>query len=260
MAGERWSGRTPVAPHAGLRLGLRSGPLRWALDRLPTPRRNPFTLLYLAVLAGTTLLARDTDPALVHRLQELSSTDGHHLLRAPVRSLLLSGLWVAGPDWLPYLWGFAFILAPLERLVGWRRAIGVFATGHVVATLLSQGVVAVLVATGHADRGLLDELDIGVSYGLLASLGALAGQFRRPGRLLTLAGGVLLVAHQMQSDPDLVTAIGHPTALLVGIALWRPLRRPVRRRRWPWRRGAAGVEGGAAGQPKPAAKPVLDRA
>jgi hypothetical protein len=237
MAGQRQLGCDFSAPYAGLRLGLRSGPLWWVLDRLPTPRRNPFTLLYLTALVGTCYFARYADPALVHRLQELSSTDGHHLLQAPLRSLLLSAFWVAGPVWTPYLWGFAFTVAPLERLIGWRRAVGVFVTGHVVGTLLSQGVVAALVATGHADRSLLDELDIGVSYGTLACLGALAGQFRLPGRLLTLAGGVLLLLHQMQSDPgDLVTAIGHPTALLTGIALWRPLRS----RGWSRRRESGG--------------------
>lgn len=197
---------------------------------MPTPRRNPFALLYLALLAGTTLFARFGDPALVRQLQTMSSTDGHHLLHTPLRSLVMSGMWVAGPVWMPYLWGFAFTVAPLERKVGWRRAVLVFWSGHVIGTLLSQGVVAIAVATGHEPVSMLDELDIGVSYGVLASLGALAGLFRWPGRLLVLAGGVLLIVHQIQTDQDLVTAVGHPTALLVGVALWGVVRRPPRSR------------------------------
>ncbi|MFE9422868.1 rhomboid-like protein [Kitasatospora sp. NPDC006697] len=230
--------RGAMAPYAGLRLGLRSGPLEWVLDRMPTPRRNPFALAYLALLAGTTVFARFGDPALVRQLQTMSSTDGHHLLHTPLRSLLMSGLWVAGPVWMPYLWGFAFTVAPLERRVGWRRAALVFWSGHVVGTLLSQAVVAVAVAAGKAPAGLLDELDIGVSYGVLASLGALAGQFRPVGRLLALGGGVLLILHQIQSDQDLVTMIGHPTALLVGVALWGVLRRPPGRSGGPRRLAA----------------------
>ncbi|WP_157537821.1 rhomboid-like protein [Kitasatospora azatica] len=225
----------PVAPYAGLRLGLRTGPLQWVLDRAPTPRRNPFALLYLLVLAGTTVFARLADPRLVHQLQTMSSTDGHHLLSTPVRSLLMSGLWVAGPVWMPYLWAFAFTVAPLERRVGPLRAAGVFAAGHVAGTLLSQLVVGVAVALGKIGPGILDELDIGVSYGVLASLGALSGLLTPRGRLLGLTGAVLLIVHQITSDQDLVTAVGHPTALLAGVALWPVLRRPRRGPRGPLR-------------------------
>ncbi|MFE0461693.1 rhomboid-like protein [Kitasatospora sp. NPDC058965] len=215
----------PVARYAGLRLGLRSGPLLWLLRQVPTPRRNPFALAYLLVLAGTTALTRFGDPQLVHQLQTMSSTDGHHLVSTPLRSLLMSGLWVVGPVWMPYFWAMALTVAPLERRVGPLRAAGVFAAGHVVGTLVSQGLVAVAVAMGKVGPSILDELDIGISYGVLACLGALAGLLSRRGRVLALTAAVLLVLHQVTDDADLVTAIGHPTALLAGIALWRPLRR-----------------------------------
>ncbi|GAA1262754.1 hypothetical protein GCM10009665_60500 [Kitasatospora nipponensis] len=218
----------PVTPYAGLRLGLRAGPLLWVLDRMPTPRRNPFAVGYLLVLAGTTVFARFGNQDLVHQLQSMSSTDGHHLLHTPLRSLLMSGLWVAGPVWMPYLWGFTFTVAPLERRIGSLRAAGVFAAGHVAGTLVSQAVVALAVATGQVGPSILDELDIGVSYGVLASLGAVSGLLSPRARGFALAGALLLVGHQMLSARDLVTAIGHPTALLVGIALWWPLRRPPR--------------------------------
>jgi hypothetical protein len=241
----------PTAPYAGLRLGLRTGPLQWLLDRVPTPRRNPFTLTYLALLAGTTALTRFADPQLVHQLQTMSSTDGHHLLSTPLRSLLMSGLWVVGPVWMPYFWAFALTVAPLERRVGPLRAAGVFAAGHVVGTLVSQGVVAVAVALGKVGPSILDELDIGVSYGVLASLGALAGLLSPRGRAVALTAAVLLVAHQMTDDADLVTAVGHPTALLAGTVLWRTLRRPPRGPRRPLRRllRLAGPRGAVEPQP-----------
>lgn len=252
------AGLRGATPYAGLRFGLRAGPLYWVLDRMPTPRRNPFALGYLLVLAGTTIFAQLGSPQLVHQLQAMSSTDGHNLIHAPLRSLVTSGLWVAGPVWMPYLWAFAFTVAPLERRVGGLRAAGVFAAGHVVGTLLSQAVVAIAVATGRMGVSELDVLDIGVSYGVLASLGALAGLLPARGRYLALAGAFALIAHQITSDGDLVTAIGHPTALLVGMALWRPLRKPpgswrgLGRRLLPKRRARADV------QPQP--QPVLDRA
>ncbi len=249
------SSQSAAAPYAGLRFGLRAGLVCWVLDRVPTPRRNPFALLYLLVLAGTALLTRFGAPDLVHQLQTMSSTDGHHLLHTPLRSLLMSGLWVAGPVWMPYLWAFAFTVAPLERRVGSLRAAGVFAAGHVVGTLLSQGVVAIAVATGQLSAAALDDLDIGVSYGVLASLGALSGLLPVRARIAALAGAVLLVAHQITADQDLVTAVGHPTALLVGIALWGVLRRPPHQ----WRGGRRA--GGRVEHPERlVAQPVLDQA
>ncbi|MCU7822882.1 rhomboid-like protein [Kitasatospora sp. DSM 101779] len=202
---------------------------------VPAPRRNPFALCYLALLLGTTLFARFGDPQLVHRLQSLSSTDVHNLAHHPVLALTASGLWVAGPVWTPYLWAFLLTVAPLERRVGGRRAAGVFAAGHVGATLLSQAVVLAAVAVRALPVDALGDLDIGVSYGVLASLGALAGLLPPAGRNLALGIAAALVGEQFLDGTDLVTGIGHPAALLIGIALWRPLRRgprrPLRRRR-----------------------------
>ncbi|MGW4892210.1 rhomboid-like protein [Kitasatospora sp. NPDC004240] len=218
--------RPPAGPPYGLyRHGLRTCVLGWLLTRMPTPRRNPFALGYLAVVGATTTFAHLADPELVLRLQEASSSDGHNLLQHPVRALLLSGFWVAGPIWMPYLWAFAFTVAPLERRVGAARAAVVFAIGHVTATLLSQGVVIAAVATGRMGAEALDYLDIGVSYGVLASLGALAGLLSARGRLLALGLAGLLIVDQILTEADLVTGVGHPVALLAGVALWRWLRR-----------------------------------
>ncbi|GAA2777277.1 hypothetical protein RMN57_24705 [Kitasatospora sp. CM 4170] len=239
-------------PYGMLRLGLRSTLLGWLLARVPTPRRNPFALGYVAVVGATTTFAMLADPDLVLRLQEASSSDGDNLVHHPLRALLLSGFWVAGTVWMPYLWAFAFTVAPLERRVGAARAAAVFGIGHITATVLSQGVVIAAVLAGRLDAAELDRLDIGVSYGVLTSLAALAGLLRPRGRLLALAGAALLLAEQYATDRDLVTGIGHPAALLVGVALWRWLRRvPDRRAHRP---------GEAAQAPAPAAAPTASGA
>ncbi|MEV7024391.1 rhomboid-like protein [Kitasatospora sp. NPDC093558] len=253
-AGPRPGPRQPWAgpPYGMLRFGLRTGVAEWLLARVPTPRRNPFALGYLAVVGATTTFAKLADPDLVLRLQEASSSDGHNLLHHPLRALLLSGFWVAGEVWMPYLWGFAFTVAPLERRVGSRRAAAVFAIGHVTATLLSQAVVIAAVETGHLEAAAMDYLDIGVSYGVLVSLGALAGLLPWRGRLLALGSAAVLIAEQIITEDDLVTAVGHPAAVLTGVALWRWLRRGAGRRPRPLRAEvpeAAPVSGGA---------PVLD--
>ncbi|MFE4972547.1 rhomboid-like protein [Kitasatospora sp. NPDC056651] len=235
---------TAGAPYGMLRLGLRTGVLEWLLERVPTPRRTPFTLGYLAVVGATTTFAKVADPELVQRLQEASSSDGHNLLQHPLRALVLSGFWVAGEVWMPYLWGFAFTLAPLERKVGPARAAAVFAAGHVVATLLSQGVVITAVETGRMAPEAMDYLDIGVSYGVLACLGAVAGLLSWRGRLLALGGAGLMIAEQIATDKDVITGVGHPAAVLTGVALWRWLRRAERRPPPP--RPAAATAAGSA--------------
>ncbi|MEE1826894.1 hypothetical protein PUR61_32610 [Streptomyces sp. BE20] len=225
MTGRRIGAGQGGPPYGMLRHGLRAGPLAWVLARVPTPRRNPFALGYLAVVGATTTFAMLADPELVARLQEASSSDGHNLLHHPLRALLLSGFWVAGTVWMPYLWAFALTVAPLERRVGAVRAAVVFAAGHVTATLLSQAVVITAVETGRLEAAALDHLDIGVSYGVLASLGALAGLLPLPGRVFGLGLAGVLIAEQIATDRDLVTGVGHPVALLAGVALWRWLRR-----------------------------------
>ncbi|WP_157882275.1 rhomboid-like protein [Streptomyces rubellomurinus] len=250
MAGLRQEAGRQGPPSAGvpygmLRYGLRTAVLDWLLERVPTPRRNPFTLGYLAVVGLTTTFAKLADPELVQRLQEASSSDGHNLLQHPLRALVLSGFWVAGEVWMPYLWGFAFTLAPLERRVGPARAALVFAVGHVTATLLSQGVVFVAVETGRMDPAVMERLDIGVSYGVLACLGAVSGLLSRRGRVLALGGVGLMIAEQIAAEKDVVTAVGHPAAVLAGVALWRWLRGVERRR--PRREAAARAAGVAAG-------------
>ncbi|MET8542221.1 rhomboid-like protein [Kitasatospora sp. NPDC004799] len=225
----RGAGAAAGAPYGMLRLGLRTGVLEWLLERVPTPRTTPFTLGYLAVVGATTTFAALADPDLVQRLQEASSSDGHNLLQHPLRALVLSGFWVAGEVWMPYLWGFALTLAPLERRVGPARAAAVFAAGHVAATLLSQGVVITAVETGRMAPEVMDHLDIGVSYGVLACLGAVAGLLSWRGRLLALGGAGLMIAEQIATDKDVITGVGHPAAVLTGVALWRWLRRVERR-------------------------------
>lgn len=249
MAGLRWDagGRAPSGARFGmLRYGPRGGALEWLLERVPTPRRTPFTIGYLAVVGVTSTFARIADPELVQRSQAASSSDGHNLLQHPLRALVLSGFWVAGGSWLPYLWGFALTLAPLERRVGPARAAAVFAAGHVAATLLSQGVVITAVETGRLAPTAMDQLDIGVSYGVLACLGAAVGTLPRRARVVALAGVGLWLAQQIADQKDLVTAVGHPAALLTGMALWRWLGRIERRPPGPRIRAARALAVGSA--------------
>ncbi|MFI1732973.1 rhomboid-like protein [Streptomyces acidicola] len=200
----------------------------WRL--LPTPTGTPFTFSYVTVLLVTSLIADHADPSLVHALHQGSSTDVAHLVQNPVLALVASALWVVGGVMSPYGIGFLLALTALERRVGGMRTAGVFLLGHVLATLGTEIPVGLSVLAGHLPESSLHRLDYGISFGVAASVGALAGllpPWFRWTVLLTF-GGVLVAELIEFTDP--LTNWGHLLALAVGVAAWPLVRRPVRRR------------------------------
>ncbi|MFE7760152.1 rhomboid-like protein [Streptomyces sp. NPDC057438] len=220
---ERAGRAGPVtAPGARSRL-----PRPWRL--LPTPVGTPFTFFYACVLVVTSVVAEYADPAVVHALHQSSSTDVAHLVLAPALVLSASALWVAGGIASPYALAFLLVLTALERRIGGWRTAGVFLLGHVLATLATEVPVGFAVLAGHLPGSSLHRLDYGISFGVAASAGALAG-------LLTpwLRWPILLLFAAMLVDDliaytDPMTNWGHLLSLTIGVATW-PL---VRRRRRP---------------------------
>ncbi|HEV7976637.1 rhomboid-like protein [Amycolatopsis sp.] len=194
---------------------------------LPTPKRTPFTFFYLALLLGTTLFLQFGNPALGARLLELSSTDAHNLWRRPLFALLTSAFWVSDGTWLPYAVIFAVAVAPLERRFGALHTMGVFFSGHVLATLATELPVMWAIRTGDLPRVDGHWLDIGVSYGFFTTAGALV--FLLAGRarlwaLLTME--VFIVLFYVTDDPTtlaaVVTLLGHTIAAHLGLFFWGP--------------------------------------
>lgn len=210
-----------AAPEARLRIRP------WRL--LPTPTGTPFTFGYAAVLAVTSLVTEYADPALVHSLLQGSSTDVAHLVRTPVLVLLASALWIAGGIASPYVLGFLLVMTALERRIGGLRAAGVFLLGHVLATLATELPVGLAVLVGHLPDSSLHRLDYGISFGVAAGTGALAGLLppwlRWP--LLGLFGGMLVQDLLAFTDP--MTEWGHLMALTIGVATWPVIRRWAKR-------------------------------
>ncbi|MFC5635118.1 rhomboid-like protein [Streptomyces bullii] len=212
-------------------------PRLWRL--LPTPVGTPFTFAYAAVLAMTSLVAAWGDPALVHTLQQGSSTDVAHLVRTPTLVMLTSALWIAGGILSPYAIGFLLVLTALERRIGRLRTAGVFLLGHVLATLATEVPVGIAVLVGHLPESSLHRLDFGISFGVAAGTGALAGLLTpwlgMP--LLALFAGMLVEDLVEFTDP--MTNWGHLIALAIGVATWPLLRRRYGRRRGERRRRPA---------------------
>ncbi|WP_240121401.1 MULTISPECIES: rhomboid-like protein [unclassified Streptomyces] len=212
---------------------------------LPGRAATPFSLGYAAVLAVTSLVARYGDPALVHALHRASSTDVAHLLHAPATVLAASALWVADGILSPYAVLFLLVLSTLERRIGALRTAGVFLAGHVLATLATEIPVGLAVLAGHLPGSSLHRLDYGVSFGVAATVGALAGLLGPwlSRLLLALFGGVAAMGLWTLADP--VTDWGHLISLVIGVAC-RPLVR-----RWAKAPLTATAPGGA---PAPAGR------
>ncbi|MEV5009784.1 rhomboid-like protein [Streptomyces sp. NPDC055692] len=235
LGGGRAEPARSARPAVGFR-GLR-GLRPWRL--LPSPTGTPFTFGYAALLAVTSLVARYADPAVVDALQQSSSTDVAHLVRAPLLVLPASALWIAGGVVSAYSLCFLLVLTALERRIGGLRTAGVFLFGHVLATLATEVPVGLAVLTGRLPGSSAHRLDYGISFGVAASLGALAGLLtpwlRWP--LLTLFVGMLVQDLAAFDDP--MTSCGHLIAVGLGVATWPVIRR--------WRRTRLAEAGAAPG-------------
>lgn len=216
---------------------------RRAARLVPTPAGTPFTFGYTLLLLLTSLYMEFGDPDTVRTLLEGSSTDVQHLTRTPVLVLVASALWIAGGISSPWAVGFVFILTALERRVGGLRTAGVFLLGHVVATLVTEVPVGVSVAAGQLPDSSLHRLDYGISFGLMASVGALAGLLPPLLRWPVLGVMAVLLTQDLLDMADPLASWGHPTALLVGVVCWPVLRRAAR--------SGGGPSAVADGQPGP---------
>ncbi|CAM5346746.1 rhomboid-like protein [Streptomyces coeruleorubidus] len=214
-------GREPTAVETP-RPRLRT-PRPWRL--LPTPTGTPFTFGYAIVLGLTSLISAYADPALVHALLQGSSTDVAHLARTPELVLVGSALWLAGGVASPFAIGFVLVLTALERRIGGLRTAGVFLLGHVLATLATEVPVGLAVLAGQLPGSSLHRLDYGVSFGVAAGTGALAGLLPPWLRVPLLAGFGGMLLQDLLAFTDPMTNWGHLIALAIGVATWPVVRR-----------------------------------
>ncbi|MFI7384175.1 rhomboid-like protein [Streptomyces sp. NPDC049813] len=210
--------------------------VRAAVRALPSPGGTPFTFAYGVVLAGTSLFMECADPDTVAALLQASSTDVAHLVRSPVVALGASALWIAGGVTSPLVLAFLVVLSALERRTGGRTTAAVFLLGHVLATLATEIPVGLSVMAGHLPDTSLHRLDYGISFGVAASVGALAGLLTPWPRWLVLGAFTAMLVADLLTFTDPMTSWGHLLALGVGLTTW-PLLRPLARAPRTARRG-----------------------
>ena len=224
----------------------------WLHRTLPTPRRTPVTLAYLVILGLSTLLLHLLDPGTRDGLLAASSTDVAHLASDPLGVMVASALFLPDLHFAPHALELAAVLVPLERRYGAGQAVLVFATGHVLATLATELPVAYAVGHHLLPAAAAHRLDVGVSYGFYAALGAALLLATAPRlRLLLLVGAVVAVGVPLALDLDLTTT-GHVLALCCGLAcapLLRPrvVAEPATTALRPLRRGAPRLRPALAG-------------
>jgi hypothetical protein len=185
----------------------------------------PFTFVYVVLLGACSLLLTALGPARRDAVLQFSSTDVDHLTARPILALVSSALWIDGiGDYIGVAVLLGIVGTVLERRIGTRWIIAIFASGHVIATLLTESSVALGVDMRWLPSGALSRIDVGISYGLAATLAAasvlLPGRWRYVGVLVAWAylGSPLAFTYDM-------TSWGHVIALGIGVAWWPFLRR-----------------------------------
>lgn len=187
-------------------------------------RSSPGTHVWLAVIAVTSLFIALSPDGLDRYLLHRNSSNLHELSRHPMEALLGSAFWIENPaSLLLYAVLFEVFHAPVERWLGTAKWLVVVATAHIAATLISQKVVLEAIQDHDVPRSMAHVVDIGVSYGLAASVGILTYRLPRPWRWFYLAGAVAFFAAPLITNHT-YTDLGHAISLVIGLAFW-PLTR-----------------------------------
>ncbi|MGD3105088.1 rhomboid-like protein [Streptomyces sp. YGL11-2] len=133
-------------------------------------------------------------------------------------TLATSAAFVEEP--LPAVYGAALLatLGTAEARWGAGRAAGVFAAGHVGASLLVYA--GLRARRGSCSGGTARAVDVGASYGFCATLGALAATVPHRGARLAAVGALLVpAAVPVVRRGRTFTDAGHLAALALGMAM-----------------------------------------
>jgi hypothetical protein len=187
--------------------------------------RAPFAFVLVATLLATTVWSRQ-HPAGSDAVLRWVSTNLHNLSVAPIRSMVLSALFLPDGRFLLNATLLLAAIIPLERQVGTLRALTVFGSAHVLATIITEGLVFVAIRFGAMPDAAEYQYDVGVSYGLYGVAAAALYFLPRRIRLLGVFALSCYLGVQSLIDPGLA-ASGHILSLGIGLCWWLVWRR------WP---------------------------
>ncbi len=182
-------------------------------------RSAPGTYVWLLILAATSFVVARLDPHTLHWFLARRSTNLDQLRSRPVHALLASAIWTEQANFLFYFVVFNIFHAPAERWLGTRRWLTVALTAHVLATLISEGVVAWGVDHGRLPDSLATVVDVGVSYALAGVEGVLTYRFAGRWRWV-YGGGLLLFYLYPLLTLRTFTDLGHFCSVLIGLGFY----------------------------------------
>lgn len=181
-------------------------------------RRCDLAVVYALVVLGLTIAVNLRPAPLRAQFVEQSSTNLANLRRQPLHVLVVSAFVIPA-------WRGLTILAPLvlafgaaQRWVGRLATVVVAVIGHVGATLFVAILLTAGLTRGRLARSVIHAPDVGVSYGLACVAAFLTARLPARWRWPYLG---LLAAYfclPLLLHPTF-TAVGHTTALLLGLGL-----------------------------------------
>jgi hypothetical protein len=173
---------------------------------------------YAAALAGASLVWHAQPPDRSRVWGQWASTNLDNLGHHPLGSLLVSAL-LTSDDLVAWLVLAVAGLAALAWRLGPWRSLAVAAGAHVLATLVSQGMVAWRIRTGALPEQARRVSDLGPSYVVVAALVAAVLVGPWGARLVGSLGFVLLAPSLFGGLGQLdVTAVGHLLSIGFGLA------------------------------------------
>ncbi len=199
---------------------------RTAASVRATPLAAFFAFSLVAVEAVMALLSPEQQVAVARA----SSTNITHLAIDPLFVLPASAFVDQGNGflWLPLS---LILIGGLERKLGTGRTMLLVFGAHVLATLISEGMLLLQIAWHDAPRSDVNILDVGPSYVILAAIAAclVLGSWKL--RLAaTISGAIVIPGLLVGLDGWGMSAMGHLCSLILGALFALAL--TERSRRW----------------------------
>jgi hypothetical protein len=187
-------------------------------------------LVYPLLLGVATAALVAQPPGRQDQWRQWASTNVDNLQRNPLGSLVVSAFFAEG-DLIAWMVLGAVGLCGLVWVAGPTRTAVLCMVGHVVGTMVSEGIVAARVAGGDLPDAARRVVDVGPSYVVVTALVACVLYGTLVVRLVGALGFALLAPSLFDGLSSLeVSAVGHVTAIAVAALLGWWLVRPPRRR------------------------------
>ncbi|MDH6247686.1 rhomboid-like protein [Mycobacterium sp. OTB74] len=184
------------------------------------------TVVYTAALCVVMVTLVALGPKIRDQVIRHESTNLHNLAHGRLGTLLGSAF-VAETE-LVYLWlpGLVCLLAAAELLWHGRRLLVVLVVGHVGATILVAAGLALAVELGWLPRSISRVADVGVSYAVMAVVGALTSAVPHRFKPLWFSWWLPAAVAVVLVSTDF-TDTGHVVALVLGMLMSTRLEPPA---------------------------------